>query len=228
MRTLWRRVVETLRRDFVAGLLVIVPVGFTILGVLWGIDQLDKLVLPKVFNAVGLKGSQPPFVGVIVTLSLILLAGALTRSFLGRWLIRVWERLIDRIPVARSLYAVLKQFMEAIFGTTARRGFNRVILLEYPRKGLWCYGFTTGHVEQPIHGLPQEELTKVFIPSTPNPTTGYFLMIPEADVVETGLSVEEAFKLIISAGIATSDGDPLKLQREPLPAGAAALSESPR
>ena len=208
MQGFWSQLLEALRRNFVAGLLVIVPVGFTILGVLWGIDQLDKLILPKVFGFFGLEGHQPPLAGVLVTLGLILLGGALARSFLGRGFIRIWERLIDRVPIARSIYSVLKQFMEAIFGLRSRQGFNRVVLVEYPRRGIWCYAFTTGNVDPPIDGLPKG-LIKLFIPSTPNPTTGYYLMVPDDDLVDTGLTVEQAFKLIISAGIASPDSDPV-------------------
>ncbi len=225
MQNFWRRLIETLRRDFIAGLLVIIPVGFTILAVLWGLDQLDKLVLPKVFSFFGLEPRQPPFVGVLVTISLILLGGALTRSFLGRGFIRIWERLIDRVPIARSVYSVLKQFMEAIFKTSSKEGFNRVVLLQYPRKGLWCYAFTTGRVSKPIPTLP-EELVKVFIPSTPNPTTGYFLLVPAEDLLDTGLSVEEAFKLIISAGIA-SDREVRLTGTGAFPVASGSLSESP-
>jgi uncharacterized membrane protein len=198
--------VETLRRDFVAGLLVFVPVGFTILGVLWILRQLDNLVLPQVFRALGLEGRQPPLVGVIATLALILLFGALTRSFVGRTFIRLWERTVKRIPIARSLYTVLKQFMEAVFGTKGSTGnFRRVVLIEYPRRGIYSYAFVTGRVTSPNAGLP-DGLLQVFVPSTPNPTTGYFLLVPEADTIETGLGVEEAFRLIISAGIASGEG----------------------
>jgi uncharacterized membrane protein len=198
--------VETLRRDFVAGLLVFVPVGFTILGVLWILRQLDNLVLPQVFRALGLEGRQPPLVGVIATLALILLFGALTRSFVGRTFIRLWERTVKRIPIARSLYTVLKQFMEAVFGTKGSTGnFRRVVLIEYPRRGIYSYAFVTGRVTSPNDGLP-DGLLQVFVPSTPNPTTGYFLLVPEQDATETGLGVEEAFRLIISAGIASGEG----------------------
>jgi uncharacterized membrane protein len=202
MESLWRRIVETLRRDFIAGLLIIVPVGFTILAIVWGVDQLDKLVLPKLFNFIGMEAKQPPLVGVMATLCLILLAGALTRSFLGRSFIRVWERAIDRVPIARSLYSVLKQFMEAIFGSAGREGFNRVVLIEYPRRDIWCYAFTTGEFRGTVPGL-RDGLTQIFIPSTPNPTTGYFLLVPEADLILTDLTIEAAFKVIISAGIAS-------------------------
>lgn len=207
LRRLWREVVETLRRDFVAGLLVFVPVGFTILGVLWLIRQLDNLVLPQIFGFLGLETRQPPFVGVVATIVVILLVGALTRSFIGRTALSFWERLVHRIPIAGSLYTVLKQFMEAMFGTGSRGPqFSRVVLIEYPRKGIHSYAFATGQVTRSPRGLP-EPLLKVFVPSTPNPTTGYFLLVPEEDAIDTGLSVEEAFKLIISAGIATGEGD---------------------
>ena len=116
-RRFWRRVINALRRDFLAGLLVFVPVGFTLLGVLWLVDQLDKLVLPNnIFRALGLELEQPRFLGAAVTLVAILLAGALTRSFVGRGALGAWEAIVERIPVARSLYAVLKQFMAAIVG----------------------------------------------------------------------------------------------------------------
>ena len=218
-RTAWRRIAERLRRDFVAGLLVFVPVGFTIIGVWWIIDQLDRLVLPRIFSALGLESDQPPLLGTLVTLLLILVAGALTRSFVGRGALRLWERIVERIPVARSLYSVVKQFMQATVGE-GTRNFSRVVLIEYPRRGVYCYAFVTGSLAQ---GFPGEEgpLTKVFVPSTPNPTTGYYLLLPDRELRETGLTIEEAFRLIISAGIATpgaesaevggaaaNDGDP--------------------
>jgi uncharacterized membrane protein len=199
-------VVETIRRDFIAGLLVFVPVGFTILGILWIIEQLDKLVLPRIFGAVGLETSQPPVVGAVVTLAAILLAGALTRSFIGRAALLFWERVVHRIPVAGSLYSVLKQFMETVFATGAEGShFRRVVLIEYPRKGIHSYAFVTGRAES-ADGEPPR--LKIFVPSTPNPTTGYFLLIPEEDTIDTGLTVEEAFRVIISAGIATAKANP--------------------
>ncbi len=199
----WRRFLGALRRDFLAGLLVFVPVGFTVLGVLWIIDRLDQLVLPNIFRALGVEVSEPRFLGAAVTLGVILLAGALTRSFVGRAALRLWEGAVDRIPVARSLYTLLKQFLEAVVGDdAAAQSFDRVILIEYPRKGIYTYAFVTGQARH-VAGAP-DDLLKVFISSTPNPTTGYFLLIPAEDAVETGLSVEEAFKLIISAGIADS------------------------
>ncbi len=207
-KRIWRWIVDNLRRDFIAGLLVFVPVGFTLLGVLWLIDTLDNLVLPRLFSLLrplGLEATSPRFVGTLVTIGLILIAGALTRSFIGRGALRLWERAVDRIPIARSLYAVLKQFMQAVVGENASDGFDRVVLIEYPRKGIYTYAFVTGENRGGPARLP-EKLVKIFVPSTPNPTTGYYLLVPQDEVIETKLSVEETFKLIISAGIA--DGAP--------------------
>ena len=206
-RRFWRRLIETVRRDFIAGLLVFVPVGFTILAILWIIDQLDRLVLPRIFGALGMEANQPRVLGALVTLGVILLAGALTRSFIGRAALLLWERIVSRIPVARSLYSVLKQFMETVFGSVGRGPqFNRVVLIEYPRKGIYSYAFVTGRAESAPGG--DEPVLKIFVPSTPNPTTGYYLLIPERDAVETGLTVDQAFRMIISAGIATKEGLP--------------------
>jgi uncharacterized membrane protein len=206
LNKLVRSITDTLRRDFVAGLLAFVPTVTTIVGVLWVLAQLDNLVLPKLFSFFGMQGQQPRFAGIVVTLAVVLLVGALTRSIVGRSLLGVWENLIDRVPVARSLYLVLKQFMAAIFSKEGHPGFNRVVLVEYPRRGIWSYGFITGRMgSDSTSGSP--ELIKVFIPKTPNPTTGYYVLVPREDVRDSRLSVEEAFRAIISAGIASDVDD---------------------
>jgi len=201
VRWFWGRIMEAIRRNFTAGVLVFVPIVSTVIGALWVIERLDNLILPRFFAAVGLADEQPPFLGVIVTLLAILLAGFLARSFIGRAALNLWESLIDRVPVAGSLYSVLKQFMHAIVGEGDYGSFSRVVLLEYPRRDIWCYGFVTGTLKREIPGLPSN-LLKVFIPSTPNPTTGYYLLVPEQDVRESGLTVDDAFRVIVSAGIA--------------------------
>lgn len=200
---MWKRLsrglVSILRRNFVAGLLVFVPVGLTLGAMLWILDSLDALVLPRIFRAFGLEAAQPRFVGVLATIAVVLGVGLLARSVLGRWALRAWERAIDRVPVVRGLYAVLKQFMQAVVGEGDHGGsFQRVIVIEYPRRGLYSYAFVTGREELPGTG----PLLKVFVSSTPNPTTGYYLLVPEDQALDTDLSVEDAFRLIVSAGIA--------------------------
>jgi uncharacterized membrane protein len=201
VRTLRGTVIETIRRDFVAGLLVLIPIVATIAATLWIIERIDNLVLPKVFAFFGMAGEQPPFLGILTTFLVILLAGALTRSFVGRGAVVLWERLIDRVPVARSLYAMLKQFMHTIFTEGDYGSFKRVVLVEYPRRGAWSYAFVVGYVQVDMPGIPAGTV-KVFVPKTPNPTTGYYVLIPPDEVRESGLSVEEAFRIIVSAGIA--------------------------
>jgi uncharacterized membrane protein len=201
-----REISDTLRRNFVAGLLAFVPTVATIVGVLWVLAQLDGLILPKFYRFFGMEAEQPRFVGILVTLGVIFLVGALARSLVGRTLLGMWESLIDRIPVARSLYLVLKQFMEAIFTQSGHPGFKRVVLVEFPRRGLWTYGFITGRMGlESTAGEP--ELLKVFIPKAPNPTTGFYVLVPRDDVRDSRLSVDEAFRAIISAGIASNQYD---------------------
>jgi len=213
-RRIWGRFGDRLRRDFMAGLLVFVPIGFTVFGVLWIVERLDKLVLPPVFAAFGLDASHFPLLGVVTSLAMILLAGALTRSFAGRAALRLWERLVGRIPIARSLYAIVKQFMQAVFGQgPAAAGFRRVVLIEYPRRGIYTYAFVTGRFDSPPGALP-DGLIKVFVPSTPNPTTGYFLLLSENELIDTALTIEQAFRLIVSAGIVSAEPEPLTPQGE--------------
>ncbi len=225
LKRLWHRLVETLRRDFVAGLLVFVPVGSTVLGVLWLVDQLDNMVLPRFYRALGMEIEQPRLVGVLATLCVILLAGALTRSFLGRSALLLWERVVDRIPVARSLYSVLKQFMQAVLGQPeGGASFDRVVVIQYPRQGIYTYAFVTGRSRYANPGIP-DDLVKVFVPSTPNPTTGYLLLLPEQDLIETDLSIETAFSLIVSGGIAEVVND--RTVRIPGAAGDAKAASPP-
>jgi uncharacterized membrane protein len=202
--TLRSTIGETIRRDFVAGLLVLVPIVATVAATLWIIERIDELILPKVFAFFGMADQQPPFLGILTTFLVILLAGALTRSFIGRGALVLWERAIDRVPVARSLYAMLKQFMHAIFKEGDYGSFKRVVLVEYPRRGIWSYAFVVGYVQVDMPGVPAGTV-KVFLPKTPNPTTGYYVLVSPDEVRESGLSVEEAFRLVVSAGIAAPD-----------------------
>ncbi len=204
------RVAETLRRDFIAGILVFVPVGFTVIAILWILEQLDNAILPRIFKAFGLSPDQIPFVGVVFTLAVILLLGAMTRSFIGRAALSAWESAVDRVPFARSIYSLLKKFLQAVLQTDTNSSiFSRVVLIQYPRIGIYTYAFVTGPMTERVPGLPPG-LTKVFVPSTPNPTTGYFLLLDDSQLIDTGLSVEEAFKLIVSAGVVDHEGDAIE------------------
>ena len=199
---------DATRRYFVAGLLAFAPLAITLWVLVWIVQRLDNLLLPRVLDLLlpGLESAPdlPPFVGALFTFVVILLAGVVVRHLFGHELVRIGERLLSRVPVARSIYSGVKQLFEAIITSNKRSSFNRVVLVEYPRKGIYALAFTTGVAEGPIGAvLPEQRLVNCFVPTTPNPTSGFYLVIPEAEIHEVDLSVEEAFKVIMSAGLVT-------------------------
>lgn len=200
------RLREAVRRYFVAGLLVFAPLGITIWAIAWIIQRLDNLLLPRVLNLL-FPGWEPPpipLVGAIFTLLVILLMGVLARHLFGGEFIRAWERLLARVPVARSIYYGVKQLFEAIIRSDHTR-FRRVVIIEYPRKGVYALAFTTGPVLGRLKSITDKPLINIFLPTTPNPTSGFYLLLPQDEVVETNLTVEEAFKLVMSAGMVSPE-----------------------
>ncbi len=195
-----------LRRYFVAGVLAFAPIGITVWAISWIIQRLDNLLLPRVLKLVFPGVQDPPslpFVGALFTLVVILLFGVVARHLFGWELVRLWERLLSRVPVARNIYAAVKQLFEAIFRDTDQTGFRRVVLIEYPRKGIWAIAFTTGPARGIVQAQTPQDLVNVFVPTTPNPTSGFYLLIPEDDLVDVPVTVEQAFKMVMSAGLVT-------------------------
>jgi len=218
LKRLWKNLLHVTRLYFVAGLLAFAPIGITFWAIAWIIQRLDNLLLPQVIEWIspGLDKPPdiPPLVGALFTFFVILLSGVIVRHFFGQELVRLGERILSRVPVARSLYGGVKQLFEAVVhsGTAS---YNRVVLIEYPRRGVWALAFTTGAARGAIRrALPDETLINCFLPTTPNPTSGFYLVIPEADIREVDLSVEEAFKVIMSAGLVTPAGE---LPPQPVP-----------
>jgi uncharacterized membrane protein len=204
----WARIREELRRYFVAGILAFAPLGITVWAIGWIIQRLDNLFLPSVLALVfpGLEDPpRLPLVGALFTVVVILLMGVVARHLFGNEFIRAWERLLVRVPVARNIYAGVKQLFEAIFVRDRQSRFNRVVMIEYPRKGIYALAFVTGTTRGRLQQLTDETVINCFLPTTPNPTSGFYLMVPESEVTEVELSVEEAFKLIMSAGLVTPD-----------------------
>lgn len=204
---LGRSLVRVTRLYFVAGLLAFAPIGITVWALGWIITRLDNLLLPRVISWVspGLDHPPdlPPFVGAIFTFLVILLAGVIVRHFFGHELVRVGERMLLRVPVARTIYGGVKQLFEAVL-QTGDTNFNRVVLIEYPRKGLWALAFTTGVARGPVdEALPGQRLVNCFVPTTPNPTSGFYLLASEDEIHEVDITVEDAFKVIMSAGLVT-------------------------
>lgn len=207
VKRLWKSLVRIIRTYFLAGLLAFAPIGITFWAIAWIITRLDNLLLPRVIQWIDPSLDQPPdlppLVGALFTFLVILLAGVIVRHFFGQEVVRIWERLLQRVPVARTIYGGVKQLFEALV-QTGETSFNRVVVIEYPRKGLYALAFTTGMTRGPLHrALPDERLVNCFLPTTPNPTSGFYLLVPEEDITEVDLSVEDAFKVIMSAGMVT-------------------------
>jgi uncharacterized membrane protein len=206
LRRLSRGLVEAIRRYFVAGLLAFAPIAITLWAIAWIIQRLDNLLLPRVLEWL-MPGTTaapqlPPLVGALFTFVVILLAGVFVRHLFGHNIVRLTEHVLKRVPIARSIYAGVKQLFEAIFvNAPTRQSFNTVVLVEYPRKGLYAIAFTTGEASDPVAAAVEGPLISCFVPTTPNPTSGIYILARPQELTELDLSVEEAFKVIMSAGI---------------------------
>ena len=207
-RSVFGNLREALRRYFVAGILVFAPVGVTIWATAWIIRKLDDLLLPHVLRLL-LPGVEAPprlfLVGALFTLLVIILLGVVVRHLFGGELVRLWEQVLSRVPVARNIYGGVKQLFEAIFRSDPAHRFNRVVLVEYPRKGVYALAFTTGPARGAVQAATDSYMINCFLPTTPNPTSGFYLLVPESEIREVDLTVEEAFKLVMSAGLVAPD-----------------------
>ena len=205
------RLQQDLKNDLIAGLLVVIPLATTI----WLASTVSRFVLailtsiPKQFNPFNtlnplLQELINLGVGLMVPLLGILLIGLMARNIVGRWLLEFGEGTLLRIPLAGSVYKTLKQLLETFLRDNSSR-FRRVVLVEYPREGLYAVGFVTGVIGSQIQAGFEESMISVFIPTSPNPTTGWYAVVPEDSVRDLDLSVEDAFRTIISAGIVSTD-----------------------
>ena len=195
-----------MRKYLIAGLLVWVPLGVTVLVVKLVVDLMDRLLvlLPPAWRPAELLGFSVPGFGVVLALVVVLGTGIIVANLLGRQLVSVGEYLVDQIPLVRTIYTVAKQVMETL---TSSQGdsFRRVLLIEYPRKGIWTLAFQTGSDFGEIDQNIGREMISVFVPTTPNPTSGFVLFIPRDEVQELQMSVEEGMRLVISVGVAAPD-----------------------
>jgi uncharacterized membrane protein len=214
---------EAVRRYFVAGVLFFAPIGITIWAIGSIVVWLDNLILPAFLKLVipGLEEAPPlPLVGMLFTFFVIILLGVIARHFFGVEFQRTWERMLSRVPVARSIYAGVKQLLEAIFTSEQSSRFNRVVMIEYPRRGVYALAFTTGPARGEVQAAVEEGMINCFLPTTPNPTSGFYLLVPERDIVDVDLSVEDAFKIVMSAGLVTpesADGESPATEPAPEP-----------
>ncbi len=193
---------KRLRRYLVAGILVWLPLGVTIVIVRFLIGLMDKslVLIPRQYHPEEWLGIGIPGLGVILTVILLLITGVLTANFVGRAFLKGWESLLDRIPVARSIYSAAKNFAEIVFSDSGS-AFNKVLLVEYPRKGIYSITFQTASEIGEIQARTGEDVVACFVPTTPNPTSGFLLFVPQRDVVILDMTVEEGIKMVISGGI---------------------------
>lgn len=192
---------KQLRRYLVAGLLVWVPLGVTIfvLKVLIGLMDRSLLLLPQQYRPEEWLGVAIPGLGIILTLVVVLVTGLLAANIVGRSMVGFWESLLERIPIVRTVYSGAKNFAEIVF-SDSNQSFKKVLLIEYPRKGVYSLAFQTATNLGEVQGRTGEDVVCTFLPTTPNPTSGYIIIVPKRDVIDLDMEVDEALKMIISLG----------------------------
>jgi uncharacterized membrane protein len=195
---------QRLRGDFLTGLVVVLPMfltGYLLWATIAFIDAKVVPLIPGRYNPENIFGRNIFGLGLLVFLVFTTLVGALTKGIVGRQILQTGERLVERTPIVRSLYNGLKQIVETIFSQSAT-SFKQACLVEYPRKGIWSVVFVSTEARGEIPGkVGEPDLVSVFLPTTPNPTSGYLLYVPRRDLIPLDMTIEDAAKLIISAGL---------------------------
>ena len=191
-----------IKNYFIMGLLATIPIGVTIYILRVVIGMMDNMlqILPSKFHPDTYLPFHIPGLGSIATVVLIFIIGVLTQSFLGRKVVSIGEWILSKIPLVRNIYIAIKQLTGAIFVQNSKE-FKRVVMVEYPRKELWVIGFVTGITEGEVQTKTKKRVVNVFVPTTPNPTSGFYLLVPEKDIISLDMTVEDAFKLVVSGGI---------------------------
>ncbi|CAG0982268.1 hypothetical protein MTYP_01827 [Methylophilaceae bacterium] len=190
------------KRYFITGLLVLVPLFITVwvLKLLVGIMDQSLLLLPAAWQPALLFGFDLPGIGALLTLLIVFVTGLIATNIFGRRIIDFWEGLLARVPVVKSIYYSVKQVSDTLFSDTGT-AFRKALLVQYPRQGSWTIAFMTGTPGGDVANHLKGDYVSVYVPTTPNPTSGFFLMMPRADIVELDMSVDDALKYIISMGV---------------------------
>jgi uncharacterized membrane protein len=201
---------KAIRRYLIAGLLVWIPLGATLLLINFAVKQMDKTikVIPSAFQPGNLlqewfQTAEPvhiPGFGVILIVMVVFLTGIFVANFVGRAAVGGWESLLDRIPIVRAIYSAAKNFAEIVFSDSSQ-SFKKVLLIEYPRKGLYSLAFQTASNLGEIQDRAGEDVVCCFVPTTPNPTSGLIIIVPKKDITELDMEIDEALKMIISLGV---------------------------
>jgi len=199
------KMMPALRRYLAAGLLIWVPLGVTLLIIKFLVDVMDQtlLLLPEAIRPETLFGFRIPGLGIVLTAVIVLASGMVARNLFGRQVVHLGERLLNRIPLVRTIYTSAKKITETIF--SGGKSFRKVVMVEYPRKDMWSLAFLTGDGAPEVEAYTGQSMVNVFIPTTPNPTSGFFLMVPRRDVIELSMSTDEGLRMILSAGVVVPD-----------------------
>ncbi len=195
-----------LRNYFISGLLFWIPLILSVIVIKFFLELINSLVpqkfLPEAITTI-------PGSGIILVLLIILITGLLVTNILGRKLVALWEKLLNKIPGFRNIYNVLKKVSDTVFNTSAE-SFRKAFLIQYPSKGIWVIAFQSGDYRGEAESIIGEETINLFVPTTPNPTSGFFVLIAKKDAFELDMSVEAAFNLVISAGVVTPNSVKIK------------------
>jgi len=191
-----------IRRWLLAGLLVLVPLAITVWLLNWFIGTLDQTlqILPGSWHPDKLLGVHIPGFGVLLALAIVLVIGAIASNFLGRKLVSWWDALLGRIPIVRSIYSSVKQVSDTLFSENGN-AFRKALLVQWPREGVWTIAFQTGIPGGDVANHLTGDYMSVYVPTTPNPTGGYFVMLRKSDCIELQMSVDEALTYVISMGV---------------------------
>lgn len=193
---------KTLRTYLVAGLLIWVPVIITIFVIrfLIGVSDQALLLIPYKFRPETILGFNIPGLGVIFAFLVLLITGLLARNYFGKYIVAGWEKLMSRIPVVRTVYHGARQIAETVFADNSK-AFSKVCLIQYPRQGVWSLCFQTSTEVGEVQARTKRDVVSVFVPTTPNPTSGFVIILPKEDVIELDMSVDEGLRMIISLGV---------------------------
>ena len=201
---------KRLRNYFISGLLFWVPLALTVFVIKFFLELINNLVPQKYLpEAIFNLDTTIPGSGIILVLIVILITGVLVTNILGRKLVAIWEKVLNKIPGFRNVYNVLKKVSDTVFNTSTE-SFRKAFLIQYPSKGIWVIAFQSGDYRGEAESIIGEEIMNLFVPTTPNPTSGFFVMMAKKDAFELDMSVEEAFKLVISAGVVTPNSVKIK------------------
>lgn len=191
-----------MRKYLIAGLLVWVPILVTVFVIRFIVTLMDQSInlLPARWQPEAWIGVNIPGLGLVMTLLILFFTGMLVTNFLGNKIVALWDQFVNRIPLIRSLYAGVKQVMQTLFSPNGT-AFRKVLLVEFPRKGLWSIAFQTAETNKVLTPFTEAEMVSIFIPTTPNPTSGFMMIVDKKDVIELNMTVDQGLKMVISLGV---------------------------